>query len=397
MAPPRRRSRASVRPLPLDVLYEVLLRLPAKDLCRFRAVSQPWRALLSDKHFINAHAARHPEPLIVAAHNTYNLAAGRLLDIMDLSGRVIKRVVKPGSPRAGRKEWVRVTAVFLDVVCVQTRIDRGYLLLNPATGAVSALPQGFAEEHLSLARDISDYSHLIAIGKVASTGEYKVLRVLHGYVDREQLCEVFILDGSTRAWWRGKKASPHRVRLHPCYRETINGVVYFLSCELVLDQDVMPLRIASFDLDTEEWRAILLAPLNLLTIPIDNLSVASLNGCLVVIHYIQQCSSMDLWFLMDFEKGLWAKQHSIPLKSKSGFRYDGIPVRPLVVLNDGRILYYEGWQSLRIYDPKTCTSTDVAGIGPYSEIGLYKGNLLSLPDGAVGQLLRNCPKSSNLN
>jgi hypothetical protein len=94
--PPSRRSRAGVRRLPLDALYEVLLRVPAKDLCRLRAVCRPWRSLLSDPHFAAAHAARHPEPLIIApAGHTDRPSPGHLLDIMDLTGRVIKRVVKP--------------------------------------------------------------------------------------------------------------------------------------------------------------------------------------------------------------------------------------------------------------------------------------------------------------
>ncbi|CAN6171275.1 unnamed protein product [Urochloa humidicola] len=254
-----------------------------------------------------------------------------------------------------------------------------YLLLNLATGAVSPLPQGFAEEHSWLVRDIFYYKHLVAVGKVASTGEYKVLRVLRKHLEHEQLCEVFTLDGSSHAQWRGKKAPPDFLPPHHRNRVTINGVVYFLLCEFAMGQGELPLRIASFDLETEEWRAILRAPLNALNIPTPHLSVASLNGFLVVVHYIEQYSSMDLWFLMDFEKGSWAKQHSIPL---SGFLHDGISVRPLSVLNDGRILYYEDLKSLRIYDPKTSTSTDVAEIGRHHEIGLYTGNLLSLPDGA---------------
>ncbi|CAL5089088.1 unnamed protein product [Urochloa decumbens] len=384
MAPPSPRSGASVRPLPLDALYEVLLRVSARDLCRLRAVCRPWRALLSDPHFIAAHAACHPEPLIVATHHTDGLAAGHILDIMDLSGRVIKRVVKPESLWAGRKGWA-ITA-HVNVVCVLMTNDMSYLLLNPATGAVSALPQGLAEEHSRREQDISDCRHLVAVGKVASTGEYKVLRVLDVYPESEweQLCEVFTLDGSSHARWRGKKASPDSVDPFPSHRVTINGIVYFVLREIVMDQGVVPLRIASFDLETEEWRAILRAPLDLLSIL--HFSLASLNGCLVVIHYIQQSSSMDLWFLMDFDKGLWAKKHSIPLKS--GFFYDDFPVRTLLVLNGGRILYYDEMKLLRIYDPKTCTSANVAEIGPYCEIGVYTGNLLSLPDGAGAQLMR---------
>ncbi|OEL15207.1 hypothetical protein BAE44_0023774 [Dichanthelium oligosanthes] len=46
--------------LPTDVLYEVLLRLPANVLCRIRLVCWSWRSLTSDPGFARAHASRHP-------------------------------------------------------------------------------------------------------------------------------------------------------------------------------------------------------------------------------------------------------------------------------------------------------------------------------------------------
>ncbi|RLM85163.1 hypothetical protein C2845_PM04G05180 [Panicum miliaceum] len=192
------------------LLYEVLLRVPAKDLCRFRAVCRPWRSLLSDPHFVAAHAARHPGPLIVADHGTDRSAAGPLLDIMDLSGRVIKRVVAPGSFWAARMEYV--TTAQIDGVCV-------------LIGNSTRLP-----------------------------GEYKVLRLRHSYFHQEQLCEVVTLDGSSHARWRGKKAPPDCVDPDHWSRLTINGIVYFLSRERVRvrEENAVPVRLALFDLETED-------------------------------------------------------------------------------------------------------------------------------------------------
>ncbi|CAN6171596.1 unnamed protein product, partial [Urochloa humidicola] len=45
--------------LPADVLFDVLLRLPAKELCRLRAVCRAWRSLTFDPLFAVAHAAWH--------------------------------------------------------------------------------------------------------------------------------------------------------------------------------------------------------------------------------------------------------------------------------------------------------------------------------------------------
>ncbi|OEL37035.1 hypothetical protein BAE44_0001946, partial [Dichanthelium oligosanthes] len=46
--------------LPADVMYEILLRVPAKALCRLRLVCRWWRSLTSDLRFAREHSPRHP-------------------------------------------------------------------------------------------------------------------------------------------------------------------------------------------------------------------------------------------------------------------------------------------------------------------------------------------------
>ena len=124
----------------------------------------------------------------------------------------------------------------------------------------------------------------------------------------------------------------------------INGIVYSFSVEVpldqdddLLDQDVAPKRIALFDLETEEWRAILQGPqIHHVGEAVDALNsrMAAMSGSLVVVHCHHP--SMDLWFLMDLEKQLWVKQHSINVNLRV-MRAE-FNIRPLLVLNDGRIL-----------------------------------------------------------
>lgn len=85
---------------------------------------------------------------------------------------------------------------------------------------------------------------------------------------------------------------------------------------------------------------------------------------------------MDLWFLMDFEIGSWIKQHTV--KISMSVQRDEFITRPLLILNDGRVVtYIVGRGLLRIDNPKTNTYADVAEMGhPYVE--LYTGNLLSM-------------------
>ncbi|CAN6171303.1 unnamed protein product [Urochloa humidicola] len=112
-----------------------------------------------------------------------------------------------------------------------------------------------------------------------------------------------------------------------------------------------------------------------------NLSLTTLSGFLVVVHRILN-AKMDLWFLMDFEKSLWVKQHTVNVNLS--VKRDEFLARPLVILNDGRVVTYIRFRGLlRIYNPSTITYTDVAEMGSRLGTGLYSGNLLSLANGAT--------------
>ncbi|XP_034580698.1 F-box protein At3g07870 [Setaria viridis] len=373
--------------LPEDAIYEILLRLPAKDLCRLRAVCRPWRSLLSDPAFAAAHAARHPEPLIVAGYTSHSVMNddGILFDIMDQSGRVVRRI-RQANNKEGHNERMVLVPTQGDLVClVQHWCRRSCRLLNPATGAVHVLPEGLAEEHAMHEGKLAYCA--LAFGQVAATGEYKVLRVFRGYLPHgRELCEVFTLNGGSHGRWRGiRTAPPRNVILNLLNIVTIcNGIVYFLSIEHVPGDFMLDDTIAPFNLESEEWMPTIRGPLSSLERAKNNdrsvLSLAVLNGCLVLSQHVVP-SSMDMWFLMDVDKGLWVKQHCIQFE----FSYWQImhPVHPLLVLSDGRIvlIHMADRGLLKMYNPRIGTCTDVAEIGPCDEIGLYTGNLLSLANG----------------
>ncbi|CAL5022768.1 unnamed protein product [Urochloa decumbens] len=398
MAAPNPRSRPDsqgcVLPLPTDALYEILLRVPAKDHCRLRAVSRPWSSLFSDPHFITAHGTRHQEALIVAGYNTFHRNDGIICDVMDLSGRVVKRV-RATADETGGDEWVR--SIGLDFICTSKGTERSFRLLNLATGAIRALPEGLAEEHAMHEPDSCHFHSFAALGQVPSTGQYKVRRALHRASDCRavpvQLFEVLTLDGHAR--WRGKLPPPNPVSFGLWEYVAINGIVYFFSAEWLWGTVPGPLfrlvdRITSFDLEAEEWGKTFRGPISsLVDIPHSfylyydiDFSLSAINGCLVVVHRSSE-SRMGLWFLMDFEKCLWVKQHRIQVQPSIRGDYDYLTIHPLLVLNDGRVVLLHiangfGWGWLRIYNPETKMSTDVREVENCFAVGLYTGSVLSL-------------------
>uniref|UniRef100_A0A0A8XVX5 F-box domain-containing protein n=1 Tax=Arundo donax TaxID=35708 RepID=A0A0A8XVX5_ARUDO len=376
--------------LPLDVVYEILIRLPAKLLCRLRTVCRPWRSLLSDPQFAAVHAVRHPEPLIIVGYNYHsfegedsedskeesednensdgeNVKHKSVVHIMDLSGHIVKEVDMDG----------HVTSVHLNLVSISNKTEKGCCrLVNPGTGAMYHVPEnreGYNED-------------LYPFGQVATTGEYKMLQM--GYYMFDDNFKVCTLNNSSHIRRRFVGNPPLSFEWYRKSSVVIDGVVYFLSRDAyyavifesrVIEQD----WIVSFDLETERWRPNIRGPgssfldnsvdLNVNERIEKQLSLANLNGSLVIVHGPTPC--MDLWCLMDFEKSLWVKQYSIQIERYGYFSY----FCPLVILDDGRIVIHTGgFHMLRIHDPRTNNFSNGANLGLCCAVSVYTGNLLSL-------------------
>ncbi|CAN6165767.1 unnamed protein product [Urochloa humidicola] len=373
--------------LPADLLFDVLLRLPAKELCRLRAVCRAWRALTADPLFAGAHASLHRGPSLLAKFR----GDEAWIHVVDLRGVVLKRMPCPGGGGGGGHELL---CTRLDLLCVASK-DNSCHVLNPATGAAYALPESPAPEHAGRENSRDPYT-FFASGRVAATGECKVLRVFNrtefDAFDQQQLFEVFTING---ARWRARES--HYLFLEANNAAVVGGVVYFLTdCayDLMLffgvNTGVHPDCIASFDLGTEEWRRDIQGPISS-SLSMDDanateeyrsiwhkLTLSELKGSLVLAYHRRHLS-LDLWLLIDFENGLWVKEYSI--RTESAIPADEYFVKPLLVSDDGRlVILLASTGLLLIYDPRTSTFTEVE-IGRLDAVGIYTGNLLSLQGG----------------
>ncbi|CAM0884055.1 unnamed protein product [Alopecurus aequalis] len=386
--------------LPRDALLEILLRIPAKDLCRLRAVCPSWRALTRDPFFVAEHKSRHTAPLLAVS---YQDQGANGVDVVDLSGNIVRRIPSIESDIRTSvytvirtsEDSIRVLRTRLDLVCFTREIQRSSLwVLNPATGATLVLPKCHSEE---LARDDgirANYGHgrmdscALGLGQVSSTGEYKAIRIVSA--GGRQLCEVITLDGTNCGRWRGKQSPPSLIfagRGEHMRCVVLDGVVYFLMnfyspWANTGVMNIEPGSIAPFNLETEEWMGTLRGPLSVRTFVQEHegyiyadlslqLSLAELGGSLVMvnnIHYV----SMELWFLTDFENAIWEKKYNIPSHLAQLFVY------PLLILQDGRILFSHGDRFVMSYDPETGTCADAFEARDSRFIAVYTGSLLSL-------------------
>jgi hypothetical protein len=101
--------------LPLDLLLDILLRLPADRICRFRAVCRSWRFMLCHPDFIAA--AQNPGPLLAAGvrenYSYYSWSWSYELKILNTDyGDEVKRVSRyPGYSSLDSMSHERVVCV----------------------------------------------------------------------------------------------------------------------------------------------------------------------------------------------------------------------------------------------------------------------------------------------
>ncbi|BAF21034.1 putative F-box protein At1g32420 [Oryza sativa Japonica Group] len=402
MAPPgtsRRRGRRGRRAagrcagLPLDALFEIMLRLPARDVCRLRAVCRSWRAVASDRAFVDAHASRHPGPYVAACFSDEadggdgDESCGGV-DIVDLSsGDIVKTIYTEVSGS-------RVQRTRLDLVClVEGPSPLDVTVLDPVTGATYIPAKSISADNKDLLSSGRLIMESCAFGKVPSTGEYKVVRLLgSGNPCELYECEIMTVNSAGALQWRAIQGPQLPVCSSNNMRSVvINGVAYFLLdySRLYCSNDgllIRPGNIVPFDLETEEWMGILNGPKpvargrDMIVISstleiMEPLSLADLNGSLVMVHAVYG-SPMDLWFLSDLEQGLWVKKYSID------FEYYNNNAYPLLLLDDEKIVFLlRGTNVLQSYDLKDDTYTDILVVPDFRSVGIYTGDLLSLEGG----------------
>ena len=124
----RRRRRVAVAPLDLPeeiMAWEVLVRLPAKDILRCRAVCRSWRGITSAPDFLLAHHQRQPSLPLVALYGVHGILP----------------IFERGRPVLGFDdgEDFKVHSS-CDGLLLLSLSDRSFSICNPATRQCAPLP-----------------------------------------------------------------------------------------------------------------------------------------------------------------------------------------------------------------------------------------------------------------
>jgi hypothetical protein len=190
--------------------------------------------------------------------------------------------------------------------------------------------------------------------------------------------EVCTINPRSSGQWRRKQRPTEPFVWDERTRVVIGEVVYFtvdayLSALLYQgtqqrrDPTSEKIWIVSFNLEAEEWGLSIKGPSSLVDDkrlcgdhgrPSKQLTLANLNGSLVIVCWVTPY--MDLWFLMDSDKGLWIKNYSVQIEHRLS-----LPAHPLTLLDDGMIVIKCLEDLLQIHDSSSNTFSNLLKLSSF--------------------------------
>ncbi|KAF3796067.1 F-box protein [Nymphaea thermarum] len=340
-------TRSQLPWIPIDMVAEILSRLPPKPLLRFRLVCKSWRDTIDSHHFIlNLHL-----PLSRAASPTQLL----LQDKNDVfycdyepPASTLTRIRLPFSIDEGNSIWL--TSSCNGLLCfLQYHWRKSvytFHVINPITGKAANLPECICTTLWCTCQILWSPP-----GRDGGGGVYKVLFV---YVKAEGVTSLVYTLGLDVAW----RPVPNRFKVweagtsecmhYPC----INGAAH---CVYSSAREELGGRIAAFDILHEQFREILFPPG--CCSPKSNCwgwwgslrshtpRVVELRGLLALLHMNGEGTLMETWLLTDYSGGVWTKDQTICLlpvcreiRLDMEWRYGSLDVFPAVKISDRELV-----------------------------------------------------------
>ncbi|XP_010466752.1 PREDICTED: F-box/kelch-repeat protein At3g23880 [Camelina sativa] len=319
--------------LPLEMVEEILLRLPVKSLTRFKCVCSSWRSLISETLFALKHASileaskattSKKSPYGVITTSRYHLKSccvnslynESTVDVSEHDGELLGR------------DYYQVVGTCHGLVCFHVDYDKSLYLWNPTT----KLQQRLSGSDLETSED--EFVVTYGFGYDESEDDYKVVALLQ---QRQQVkIEAKIYSTREKLWRRSNNAClpsgvvvADKSRSGIYIKGTLNWAATHSSSWTII----------SYDMSRDELKE-LPGPVSC-SKGCFTLTLGDLRGCLSMVCYCKGANA-DVLVMKEFGEGAsWSKLLSIP--GLTDF------VRPLWI-SDGLVVLLEFRSGLALYD-----------------------------------------------
>ncbi|XP_055961380.1 F-box/kelch-repeat protein At3g06240-like [Mercurialis annua] len=351
--------------LPLEIIIEVLSRLPVKPLVQFKTVCKSWHHLISSNpEFSRLQLQQAKQDSNVHLHRLFLSADPFIsLDIeayCDADENLVTRL--HNFPVVDREDDFEFVGSCNGLISAVFGPDSQITIWNPSTGQsrrLPAAPGSFPDDKMSY-----------GFGYDLKLDDYKLVRIASSASCIEVQMEIFNLKANT---WRTVHNLNCCVRLQGGSIVALNGVLHWL-----VGQENEGMMIISFDLAEEKF-------LDMIQVPdyvTENWGINPGTQLRILQDSLCMCSgshttNFEAWKAERYEtKVCWTKLFSFSNDQLPGCKYW---LNVLSVAKNGSILLnYEGLEIL-IYNPKeqTLRRFDVPNDWHYFEAITYIESLVS--------------------
>ncbi|GAU20087.1 hypothetical protein TSUD_381790 [Trifolium subterraneum] len=369
--------------LPIEIIEDILSRLPIKFLIQLQSVCKPWKSLISDPKFAKKHfrlsTTRHH---LVLAHT--NLSRVYVLTDYLLSS-VFTDAIQLNCLLPFREHIIGSGGSCHGIICFQ--LNRNYqnyqnlaLLWNPSIRKFMKLPSSFDNPTQEVELYCTNfgfgyvYDHFNDnyIYKVVAVNHYDAYRSDNDVISKTRV-KVYTLGTSS---WRMIQDFPYGIPLHPC-GTFVSGTVNWW----VTNGSHTSRVIVSLDLDKESYQEIM-QPNYGVGIEVTR-TLGVLRDCLSTVARSDTFS--DVWLMKEYgNKESWTKLFRIPHSCIEDLEFLDY-LKPLYLSEDDQVLLdcrYMGrtrHAELAIYNSRdnTFKTTEIQNINFSTIHGIYQESLLS--------------------
>ncbi|MFS7937423.1 putative F-box domain-containing protein [Helianthus anomalus] len=336
--------------LPVEIIEDILSRIPVKSILRFKSVSKPWLSLISTPSFHKLHSTVAPRTtaLFFSAYDSSTNTSYFFSGARD-GGSVANLIKLDNTVLELYAEHLNGLVCFTSrTYCCRT-LDS--YVLNPCTHKFFKLPRPPVIEAMNTC-------YLFGFDELSN--EHKVL-YFHVESIKPTTIEVMIFSMSTYSWRKINVDLPvsmsrarwgYVTRLSVCVNSTIH---------LMLKR---PLKILAFNLTTEKF--------SIFNIPLEAAPETQgtfeyrykrsgcfikINGLLSVACYDPMGQNLHIWILQDYQNRVWVRE-TITFPPNSQIRYGGGGPYPYDSISMDEIIFSptvlsENLISVPIYNMKT--------------------------------------------
>ncbi|XVE87675.1 hypothetical protein DITRI_Ditri19aG0006800 [Diplodiscus trichospermus] len=367
--------------LPMDVITDILHRLPVKALVRFKALSKSCCSLIDDPDFIRAHLNRS----IQTRSNLNILLKGLHLYIVEFDALDTAVPLEyPLSNGAGTEAFGSCNGLLVFRIN-----DKNLVLCNPSTRQFRRLP--VSEIDPPPGESCKSGYVFYGFGQDVKTNDYKVVRMAQFNRNEDEDDQGYFFDYEVKVYslkkesWRKITKLPSYLRfMFQFFYHLLNRRGYGVLAGGVLHWVMPPRielgmrnRIVGFDLGTEEFIEVPqpeCANRNYL------LDVGVLDGCLCAICNYDQ-SSADVWVMKEYgfkESWTWLlsvqKTKAInPLTFVRPLAYSKYHDKVLLEINNDMFVWYD-------LQRKKMRSVGIGGSPGTFGAEVYVGSLIPIED-----------------